>query len=193
VKAGGFDSLLIVPRRHEQEEANGDAERQFVIGHWSSNHYRIGEDRTASRAKDTAPLLEDFQSIRGMVHRVDAENGIEGFVIKGQAQIRISHFEVYPISLLGLGGTLSSGSDSAFIDVNASDLATHSIGEIEAWSTGATSHFEGMTPRRKVKPRDKAVIFLDRHPAVLADVLTESLRADRFQNLLRELAVGAIK
>jgi hypothetical protein len=46
---------------------------------------------------------------------------------------------------------------------------------------------------RKAKPGDKAVIFIDREPAVLADVLAESLFAYSLQDLLVEATVSAIK
>ena len=93
----------------------------------------------------------------------------------------------------GVGYALSGGSDSCLIGVNARDSATHAIGEILRGSTGATSDFENMMLGSKIKPGKEPVVFLDRGPTVLANVLTESLPTDRLKDLFGEMAVRAIK
>ena len=45
----------------------------------------------------------------------------------------------------------------------------------------------------KIKPRNKPIIFLDRGPTVLANVVTESFLTDRLKDLFGEMAVRAIK
>jgi hypothetical protein len=60
-------------------------------------------------------------------------------------------------------------------------------------AAGATSYFEDVMLRLKTEPGEKAIIFLDRRPTVLTNVLTERFLADGLENLIREMAVGAIK
>jgi hypothetical protein len=45
----------------------------------------------------------------------------------------------------------------------------------------------------KIEPRDELIVFLYRSPTVLANVLTESLLTDRFEDLFGEMAVRAVK
>jgi hypothetical protein len=47
--------------------------------------------------------------------------------------------------------------------------------------------------RSKIKPRKEPIVFLDRGPTVLANVLTKSLLTDRLKDLFGEMAIRAIK
>ena len=47
--------------------------------------------------------------------------------------------------------------------------------------------------RSKIKPRKEPIVFLDRGPTVLANVLTECLLTDRFKDLFGEMAIRAVK
>ena len=128
-----------------------------------------------------------------MVHRVDAKDRVEGIIIERQWGIGVRDFKCYPISLIGAGDAQSGGSDSCLIGVDARDSATHAIGEIPRGSAGATSDFENVMLRSKIKPRNEPIVFLDCGPTVLANVLTESLLTDRLKDLFGEMAVRAIK
>ena len=107
--------------------------------------------------------------------------------------IGVRDFESYPISLMGVGHAQSGGSDSCLIGVDARDSATHAIGEITRGSAGATSYFESVMLRSKIKPRKEPIVFLGCGPTVLANVLTESLLTDRLKDLFGEMAVRAVK
>jgi hypothetical protein len=47
--------------------------------------------------------------------------------------------------------------------------------------------------RSKIKPRKKPIVFVDCGPTVLANVLTESLIANRLKDLFGEMAVRAVE
>jgi hypothetical protein len=128
-----------------------------------------------------------------MIHRVDAKDRIEGIIIERQWGIGVRDFKCYPIVLIGAGHAHSGGSDSCLVGVNARDSATHAIGEIPRGSAGATSYFENVMLRSKIKPRKELIVFLDRGPTILANVLTESLLTDRLKDLFGEMAVRAVK
>jgi hypothetical protein len=128
-----------------------------------------------------------------MIHRVDANDRVEGVIIERQWGIGVRDFKCYPISLIGTGHALSGGSNSCLIGVDARDSTTHAVGEISRPSAGSTSDFENVTLRAKIKPRKKPIVFLDCGPTVLPNVLTESLLTDRFKDLLGEMAVRAVK
>jgi len=128
-----------------------------------------------------------------MVHRVDAKDRVERIIIERQWGIGVHDFKCYPISLIGTGHALSGGSDSCLIGVDPRDSATHAIGEIPRGSAGATSDFENIMLRSKIKPRKEPIVFFDCGPTVLANVLTESLLTDRLKDLFGEMAVRAIK
>jgi hypothetical protein len=128
-----------------------------------------------------------------MVHRIDAKDRVEGIVIEGQWGIGVRDFEYYPIGLIGAGNTLSGGSDSCLIGVDARDLAIHTIGEIPRGSAGATSDFENVMLRSKIKPRNEPIVFFYCGPTVLANVLTESFFTDCLKDLFGEMAVRAVK
>jgi hypothetical protein len=128
-----------------------------------------------------------------MVHRVDAKDCVEGIIIERQSGIGVRDFKCYPISLIGVGHAQSGGSDSCLIGVYARNAATHAIGEIPRRSAGATGDFENVMLGSKIKPRNEPIVFLDRSPTVLANVLTESLLTDRLKDLFGEMTVRAVK
>jgi hypothetical protein len=128
-----------------------------------------------------------------MVHRVDAKDRVEGIIIERQWGIGVRDFKCYPISLIGAGHAQSGGSDSCLVRIDARDAATHSVGDIPRGSARATSYFENVMLRSKIKPRKEPIVFLDCGPTVLANVLTESLLTDRLKDLFSEMAVRAIK
>jgi hypothetical protein len=128
-----------------------------------------------------------------MVHRVDANERVEGIIIERQWGVGVRDFKCYPISLIGVGHAQNGGSDSCLIGVYARDSATHAIGEIPRRSAGATGDFENVMLRSKIKPRNEPIVFLYRRPTVLANVLTESLLTDRFEDLFGEMTVRAVK
>jgi hypothetical protein len=128
-----------------------------------------------------------------MVHRIDAKERVEGIIIERQWGIGVRDFKCYSISLIGVGHAQSGGSDSCLIGVNARDSATYAVGEIPRGSAGSTSYFENVMLRSKIKPRKEPIVFLDRGPTVLANVLTECLLTDRLKDLFGEMAVRAIK
>jgi len=128
-----------------------------------------------------------------MVHRIDAKDRVEGIIIERQWRIGVRDFKCYPIVMIGAGHAQIGGSDSCLIGVNARDSATHASGEIPRGSAGATSYFENMMLRSKVKPGKELIVFLDRSPTVLANVLAECLLTDRLKDLFGEMAVRAIE
>jgi hypothetical protein len=128
-----------------------------------------------------------------MVHRVDANERVEGIIIEWQWGISVRGFKCYPISLIGAGQAQSGGRDSCLIGVDARDAATHAIGEIPRRSAGTASHFENVMVGSKIKPRNEPIVFLYRRPTVLANVLTESLLTDRLKDLFGEMTVRAVK
>ena len=128
-----------------------------------------------------------------MVHRVDAKERVKGVILERQWGIGVRDFKCYPISLIGVGHAQRGGSDSCLIGVDARDSATHLVGEIPRGSAGATGDFENVMLRSKIKPRDESIVFLYCGPTVLANVLTESLLTDRFEDLFGEMAVRAVK
>ena len=128
-----------------------------------------------------------------MVHRVDAKDRVEGIIIERQWGIGVRDFKCYPISLIGAGHAQSGGSDSCLIGVYARDSTTHAIGEISRGSTGSTSYFEDVMFWSKVKPGKEQIVFLDRSPTVLANVLAECLPTDRLKDMFGEMAVRAVE
>src|SRR5438874_1115835 len=50
----------------------------------------------------------------------------------------------------------------------------------------------GLTAESQSKPGNKMIIFIHRHPAVLADVEAEGFLSNRFENMLVEVAVGTV-
>jgi hypothetical protein len=128
-----------------------------------------------------------------MIHRIDAKDRIEGIITERQWGIGVRDFKCYPISLIGAGHALSGGSDSCLIGVDACDSATHAIGKIPRRSARATGDFENVMLRSKIKPRNEPIVFLYCSPTVLANVLTESLLTNRFEDLFGEMAVRAVK
>ncbi len=128
-----------------------------------------------------------------MIHRIDAKDRVERIIIKGQPGIRVCHGKGYSICLIGVGCPLSSRSDSGFICVDARNSATQAIDEITCRSAGAASHFKSVMLRSQIKPRKEAIVFVDRIPTVLTNVLTKCFLADRLQDLFREMAVRAIE
>src|SRR6187455_2247482 len=76
------DELFIATRRHEQEEPNQAAHRQFVVGHGPADDNRIGEKRTTSRPENALPLPKHTQPVWEVVHRVDTEEAVERVVGK---------------------------------------------------------------------------------------------------------------
>src|SRR5687768_8322994 len=146
-----------------------------------------------TRAKYTAPFLEHAQPIWKVVHRVDAQNRIEGIVGKRQGCIRVNQFEVYAISFACVLRTLRSRSDSTLIRINAGDVAIRFLSEIESRATRPTRDFEHMIVWFEIEPANKAVILINRDPAVLADILSKRFFTDGIQDLLGEIGVGAIK
>src|SRR5439155_19725553 len=64
------------------------------------------------------------------------------------------------------------------------------LGQVESRTTGPCGNLEQMRFRRQPKPGNKTIIFIDRQPAVLADVDAENFLLDDLKNMLVELAVG---
>jgi len=128
-----------------------------------------------------------------MVHRIDAKDRVEGIIIERQWGIGVRDFKCYPIALIGAGHAQIGGSDSCLISVDARDSATDASGEIPRGSAGSTSDFENVMFRSKIKPGEELIVFLDRGPTVLANVLAECLLTDRLKDLFGEMAVRAIK
>jgi hypothetical protein len=128
-----------------------------------------------------------------MVQRVDAKKRVKGVILERQSGIGVRDFKGYPISPIGVGHAQSGGSDSCFVGVDARDATTHAIGEIPRRSAGATGDFENVMLGSKIKPRNEPIVFLDRSPTVLANVLTESLLTDRLKDLFGEMTVRAVK
>jgi len=117
-----------------------------------------------------------------MVHRIDAKDRVEGIIIERQWGIGVRDFKCYPISLIGTGHAQSGGSDSASLASMPVTRQLTPIGDIPRRSAGATSDFENMMLRSKIKPRKEPIVFLNGGPTVLANVLTECLLTDRLKN-----------
>ena len=128
-----------------------------------------------------------------MVHRVDAKDRVEGVIIERQWGIGVRDFKCDPIVMIGAGHAQIGGSDSCLICVNARDSATHASGEISRGTAGSTSYFENVMFGSKIKPGKELIVFLDRGPTVLANVLAECLLTDRLKDLFGEMAVRAVK
>jgi hypothetical protein len=55
--------LLVDRRRHEHEQPDRAAQRQFVVGHRTGQHDRIGEQCAATIAKHAMPVAKHRQAV----------------------------------------------------------------------------------------------------------------------------------
>ena len=89
-----LDELLIDAQRHEQEEPDGTAQRQFIVGHRAGNHDRISDDRPSTSTKHAMPFAQHGEPIGKMVHRIDADQRIERCIVEGKASIGVGDAEL---------------------------------------------------------------------------------------------------
>src|SRR5947207_12078963 len=125
-----------------------------------------------------------------MIHCIDAENRVEAIVIKGQTGVCIRYREAYSASLIRTTRHPRSRGHALLIRIHSSDAAPNCLGQVESRTTGACGDLEQMRFRRQPKPGKKTIIFIDRQPAVLANVDAESFLSDDLKNVLVKLAVG---
>ena len=122
-----------------------------------------------------------------MIHRIDAKDRVERVINERQSRIRVRDGKAYPIGLIQFGRPLSGRINSCFICVDSRNSATQAIGEIACGPAGTASDFKNVMLGQKIKPRKETIIFFNRIPTILANVLTECFFADRFQNLPGEV------
>jgi hypothetical protein len=128
-----------------------------------------------------------------MIHRIDAKDPVERVINERQSRIRVRDGKAYPIGVVQFGRPLSGRINSCFICVDSRNSATQAIRKVACGPTGTASDFKNVMLGQKIKPRKETIIFLNRIPTILANVLAEYFFADRFQNLPGEVAVGAVE
>jgi hypothetical protein len=101
-KARLLNEPLIDSGRHEQEETDGTPECQFIVGHRARNDHRIGEKRPTTGAKDAVPFPQHGEPIRKVIHRIDAEERIEGAFFERQFGVGICNAEPHLLSVARL-------------------------------------------------------------------------------------------
>jgi hypothetical protein len=128
-----------------------------------------------------------------MIHRVDAQQCVEGVVIEWQRARRIRHHEFQTLRETRTGCRTVGGLHATRIGVQTRHATTRLPGEVQCRTPGAAGNLYYMGLVAEAQRLDEAFVFVGRDPAVLADVLAERRRTHRRQHLFGEVCVGVVK